>query len=85
MSGSDDVTIHIRNASTGMPVGEPLCGHIAEVRSVAFSCNGNHIISGAIDGTVRCWDADLSTGLRRKQYAGHSAPVQSVAYSPDGQ
>src|SRR4029077_15953718 len=35
------------------------------------------------DATVRVWD--LETGLARVTFRGHTAPVESVQFSPDGQ
>jgi WD40 repeat protein len=52
--------------------------------SVAYSPNGQQIISGSGDRTIRIWDAKtgavLGTPLR-----GHSDVIWSVAYSPSGQ
>jgi WD40 repeat protein len=55
------------------------------VTSVAFSPDGQRILSGSLDKkTVRIWDA--KTGMPIGQpLTGHEEGVISVSYSPDGQ
>jgi WD40 repeat protein len=55
-------TIRMWDAETGAAVGKPLEGHTDSVRSVAYSPDGRHIISGSDDHTIRMWDAE--TGLQ---------------------
>jgi WD40 repeat protein len=76
-------TIRIWNAETGAVVGKPLEGHSDRVRSVAYSPDGRHIISGSDDNTIRIWDAETSAAVG-KPLSGHTSNVTSVAYSPDG-
>ena len=52
------------------------------VRSVAFSPDGGHIVSGGDDGAVRLWDARRQTLAH--SFEGHRGRVLSVAFSPDG-
>ncbi|KIK26405.1 hypothetical protein PISMIDRAFT_94982 [Pisolithus microcarpus 441] len=59
-----------------------LNGHISSVTSVAFSPDGNRIVSGCWDNTVRVWDA--KSGVQIGSLKGHTSSVTSVAISPDG-
>ena len=63
--------------------GEPLVlkGHEAGVTSVAFSSDGNRVVTGSEDKTARIWKANAygeALVLR-----GHKDKVTSVAFSPD--
>ncbi len=42
---------------TGETVASPFRGHSDSVRSVAFSPDGHHIVSGSDDLTIRMWSA----------------------------
>jgi WD40 repeat protein len=59
-----------------------LTGHSGYVRSVAYSPDGKHLVSGSSDKTVKVWDSQ--TGKEECTLTGHSDFVRSVAYSPDG-
>jgi WD40 repeat protein len=66
------------------PVGEikKMDGHTEEVKSVAFSVDGRHGVSGSVDQSVRVWD--LATGKEEKKLTGHSKQVWAVAFHPNG-
>ena len=60
-----------------------LQGHTNSVLSVSFSPDGERIVSGSLDNTLKVWDAE--TGQETLTLKGHSGPVWSVSFSPDGE
>ena len=58
-------------------------GHNGGVNFVAYSLDGQHIISRSSDHTIRIWDAETGAPVSNP-LKGHSLTVLSVAYSPDG-
>jgi WD40 repeat protein len=60
VSGGNDKTVRLWDATTGQPIGKPLTGHEDRVTSVAFSPDGKRIVSGSDDLTVRVWNIDLA-------------------------
>ena len=79
ISGSNDETIRVWDASTGIEMLPPFRGHDGRVNSVTFSPDGTKIISGSHDRTIRVWDA--STGIEMlPPLRGHDAGVNSVAF-----
>jgi len=75
-------TVRLWRASTGEPIGEPLT-HRWGVAAVAFSRNGQRVLTGGEDHTAQVWDA--TTGERVGGILQHQDAVRSVAFSPDGQ
>lgn len=58
-------------------------GHTNWIRSVAFSPDGEILVSGSDDKTLILWNTN--TGQCWKTLQGHTERVWSVAFSPDGQ
>ncbi|KZP24269.1 hypothetical protein FIBSPDRAFT_427282, partial [Athelia psychrophila] len=59
-------------------------GHTDTVKSVVFSPDGQRIVSGSWDFTIRIWD--VTTGaLIAGPFEGHTGWVNSAVFSPDGQ
>lgn len=81
LSGSEDDTARIWDASTGKEV-HSLNGHTSWVSSVAFSPDGKQALTGGYDNVLILWDA--ATGKRSKRFLGHDKTIWSVAFSPDG-
>src|SRR5260370_17898285 len=53
------------------------------VNSVAISPDGQTLVSGAADRTIKVWN--LYSGALLHTITGHSSSVRSVAINPDGQ
>src|SRR5207244_2179047 len=60
-----------------------LTGHKNAVSSVILSADGQTLISGSDDQTIKVWN--LSTGKLQRTLTGHTGLVFSVALSADGQ
>ena len=84
VSGSDDHTIPVWNATTGAMEGSPFTGHTGLVTSVAFSQDGQRIVSGSNDHTIRVWNATTGA-MEGSPFTGHTGWVNSASFSHDGQ
>ncbi len=96
---ADDSTIRLWDVQTGTEV-RRFSGHHDTVYSIAFSPDGQHLISSAVDGELILWDVatgdilrrfDVHQGARTTQSldgivmeAADATKGQEVAYSPDG-
>ena len=60
-----------------------LRGHLRAVLSVAFSPDGQRIVTGSRDNSAKVWDS--ASGKELLTLKGHGSEVRSVAFSPDGQ
>ena len=99
LSGSSDKTLKLWDVATGMEV-RTFTGHSKPVLSVAFSPDGHYALSGSgrdrmkfwgglwepkegsEDNAVKLWE--VAAGKEVRTFTGHSKPVLSVAFSPDG-
>src|SRR6266567_2116199 len=54
----------------------------APVYCIALSRNGDQIVTGSNDQSVRVWDA--KTGKQLRELQGHTSSVNSVAFSSNG-
>ena len=57
-------------------------GHTFSIYAVAFSPDGQSILTGSQDKTAILWDLH---GNVLQTFSGHTSEVYSVAFSPDGQ
>ena len=71
-----------RDWSSGWSERTVLRGHTDTVKAVAFSPDGERVLTGSADGTARLWDA--ATGKALATLVGHTHMVRGVAFSPDG-
>lgn len=60
-----------------------LADHAGTVWSVALSADGQTLVSGSEDNTIKVWD--LKTGQVNHTLTGHTDSVRSLSLSPDGQ
>jgi WD40 repeat protein len=56
--------------------------HSDTLISVAFSPDGRLLVTGGAENTVGLWDP--ATGARLATLTGHTGPVATVAFAPDG-
>jgi serine/threonine protein kinase len=59
-----------------------LNGHDGPVLCVAFSPDGDLVVSGGADGTIRLWHATDGTAVHT--YVGHCGKVRTVVFTADG-
>ena len=74
------ITVHLWDAITRQQLKE-LKGHRAQVSSLAFSPDGNTVLTTSFDSTARLWDVKTGKSLRVFR---HTSPILAGAYSPDG-
>jgi WD40 repeat protein len=87
VSSDHDGTVRLWDVETFRPVGEPR-KHGERVNSVAFSPDGNRIVSGGNEGdntgSVRLWDANTGQLIAATTIGEAQRIVWAVAFSPDG-
>jgi WD40 repeat protein len=77
------VQTSLRNAMKKVRVSIPIEGHDSWVHSVAFSPDGQIIVSGSRDKTIRLWNTEGNP--IGKPLQEHTEEVRSVAFSPDSE
>ncbi len=66
----------------GARLGKPE-GHLASIKCLSFSPDGEKLLSGSDDGSVLVWD--VGTGRVLKRFEGHTGFVGGCAFFPDGE
>lgn len=77
----DSFDVHVWSVQTGQLL-DQLSGHEGPVSSLAFAADGNHLVSGSWDHTVRVWSIFGRTQTSEPLLL--MADVLSVAFRPDG-
>jgi WD40 repeat protein/serine/threonine protein kinase len=73
--------ITLWSVASGEPV-RGFHGHTSWVDNVAFSPDGQRLVSASMDHTARVWD--VKTGQERLRFRGHDQEVSDAEFSPDG-
>ncbi|MDX2217136.1 MAG: AAA-like domain-containing protein [Oculatellaceae cyanobacterium bins.114] len=77
-----EVELALRKSAYNITESNRLLGHQSEVNGVAFSPDGELIVSGSTDQTVKLWERN---GTLLKTLTGHTAAVWATMFSPDGE
>lgn len=68
---------------TGVLIASPFEGHTHWICSVVFLPEGQCIVSGSDDSTIRVWDVKIGA-IVAGPFTGHHMYVYSVVFSPNG-
>jgi len=82
ISGSNDGTLHLWDASSKSARVVESYGHSAAIMTATFSRDGCQVVYGSYsDPMQRLWD--IATGVHR-EFEGHRRSVKALAICPDG-
>ena len=81
MSGSEDGTVVIWNASTGR-VQHRFATHRTNISALALGANGTRLATASADNQVVLWD--YSSGELLGSFAGPDATVESLSFDASG-
>jgi WD40 repeat protein len=79
-TGDDNAILLWNRDSSGELI--RLEGHERSVTSIAYSPDGEQLVSGSVDQTVRIWEVALGTS---RVLNGHTDAIMSVTFRPDGE
>lgn len=79
----DKPGIVVRNLDDGS-LQHVLLGHEGPVLDLAFSPDGNRLVSGSADKTARVWNLAVTPAVELIKFAEHAGPVTAVALNSDG-
>ncbi|MDD1435601.1 NB-ARC domain-containing protein, partial [Dolichospermum sp. ST_sed10] len=77
-----DITLHNVNFTHSDLSKSVFAETLSRILTVAFSPNGQKLVSGSNDQTIRLWD--ITTGKCLKTLIGHEDWIWWVTFSPDG-
>jgi WD40 repeat protein len=81
-AGANDKSFRIWDAETGNTLIEGKDAHDGNVVGVAFSPDGKSLLTAGRDLSVKLWDVEKGTLIRK--YLGASDNVEAIAFSKDG-
>ncbi|MGI2908385.1 protein kinase domain-containing protein [Tolypothrix sp. VBCCA 56010] len=73
----------VKTTSENSDQPDTLKGHSSDVNSVTFSPDGQMLVTGSDDLTIKLWN--LATKQEIRTFKGHSSYIYAIAISPDGQ
>jgi WD40 repeat protein len=76
-----DWEVRLWDAEAGQPIRE-FKGHTGAVLALAFSPDGERLVTASYDNTARVWE--VSTGKQLLAFDGHTGGVRTVAWSRSG-
>lgn len=80
-SGSQNNPVSIFDRETGNLLHTILNAHERQILSMAYTTDGNQVVTGSADTKARVWD--VNTGTLTFTLNGHTASVTGVLVSPD--
>ena len=80
-AGAEDFKVVRWELATGTKV--ELAGHESWVRALAFSSNGETLVTGGHDGRLVWWAAAADAPVPLRTVAAHQGWIRAVAVSPD--
>ncbi|MGI8500490.1 MAG: protein kinase domain-containing protein [Hassallia sp.] len=73
----------VKTTSENFEQPSTLKGHSSDVNSVSFTPDGQMLVTGSDDRTIKLWN--LTTKQEIRTFKGHSSYIYAIAISPDGQ
>ncbi len=80
ISNEGEATWRLVNPQTNDVI-RTFTGHKGAITSVAFSADGQRVLTGSVDGSIRLWNVQTGETIRT---VSNRAPIVTVALSPDG-
>ena len=90
-SADDDGQLILLDVTTQQIIGKPISRDLGSINTVAFNPDGKILAAGCDESSIILWDVSspknpkvITIYTEGNSTAGHSGPVNGVAFSPDG-
>lgn len=83
-TGQRDGSVALRSMAEPQKLLARVAGHSERIQALAFSTDGQRLVSGAEDGSLRRWSVTEAALATIGDPAWHAGPVNAAAFSPDG-